>query len=647
MTRKLCVIGLLSVVSQGSTFQICAGVLTSFIFFAGHVRSLPYRHWEDNVLKAATEFHLFLIMVLVLALKTDLSSETYSESVYDTVAFVLWVLFVPVAFLACLWSKWRAVVQNDISQTNMTSKLRILEEAFRRYRLGRDKVEDRQLLDQYITLMKETDSWELQEAGLYHEPSDSLCSDRANIFGDTLVCRGEYQSMEDAEPAQCAVKVRPRELQTLVTENSIRLECNHKNICGMIGTVETATSHYLILKLCSTSLQEAVDAGKLQDALGSCTPLSVCSGVIEAIGALHGARFIHGNCTPSNVLLDESGTPKLSGFSCAAQLRDDGSCTLCTARCTPGFSPAEVSNTKADADEDDAVGGWRPQADSQDSDAVEVSDAVALDVFSLGVTLSFVLSDGSLAFQTDARTAEDRLGAVQRNIQAGSHGLTEMDRLSAEAKHLLSLMVSASPSNRPALDTLRGHPTFWSLPNKIKYLGETVGSILPPRKHKSEVPFVSDLEDEVDKALGGPYNGQDPAAGTSWARLLDPRYPLAGANNDGWGKGQRSPVEEEGNYAIYGTGAPSKKQQKEREGLVAAGKPLGTHEAKEIRSVGLLKFIRNCDAHGGQMVSAGRFESEDALQHYLLDPFPWLLMAVWETDKRHGLTGGGAPGVAG
>ena len=54
--------------------------------------------------------------------------------------------------------------------------------------------------------------------------------------------------------------------------------------------------------------------------------------------------------------------------------------------------------------------------------------------------------------------------------------------------------------------------------------------------------------------------------------------------------------------------------------------------------VGLLRFIRNIDAHAGQAVSAGRFESEDAVRHYLLDPFPWLTMAVYRIDEKHGLT---------
>ena len=135
--------------------------------------------------------------------------------------------------------------------------------------------------------MKDTDAADLQDAGLYHDPNSTLCSDSANVQTNTLVCRGEYQSIAGVEAVQCAVKVRPSSsissqmLQTLVTENSIRLECNHENICGMIGTVETTTSHYLILQLCSTSVQDAIDAGRLQAALGSCTPLSVCLSLIH------------------------------------------------------------------------------------------------------------------------------------------------------------------------------------------------------------------------------------------------------------------------------------------------------------------------------------------------------------------------------
>ena len=59
---------------------------------------------------------------------------------------------------------------------------------------------------------------------------------------------------------------------------------------------------------------------------------------------------------------------------------------------------------------------------------------------------------------------------------------------------------------------------------------------------------------------------------------------------------------------------------------------------QEIRTVGLLKFMRNIHAHRSQQIQAGRFESEEALCTYLLAPFPFLLMAVYEADERHRLT---------
>jgi hypothetical protein len=120
MGRKLAIIGVLSQVSQGSTFQICVGILTTFVFFAGHVAILPYRHWEDNLFKATTELHLFCMMVLVLALKTDMASEkTYSVGFYDYSVFILWVILVPATFFLCVWSKFRSVIEDDIAEHEM------------------------------------------------------------------------------------------------------------------------------------------------------------------------------------------------------------------------------------------------------------------------------------------------------------------------------------------------------------------------------------------------------------------------------------------------------------------------------------------------------------------------------------------------
>ena len=48
--------------------------------------------------------------------------------------------------------------------------------------------------------------------------------------------------------------------------------------------------------------------------------------------------------------------------------------------------------------------------------------------------------------------------------------------------------------------------------------------------------------------------------------------------------------------------------------------------------------MRNIYAHRAQQVEAGRFPSEADLCTWLLEPFPFLLMGVYEADERHRLS---------
>ena len=151
MLRKLILVGMLTLVQQGSTVQICAGVAASFLFFAAHIHTMPYRHLEDNILKATTEVHLFVILLLVLTCKTDLESESVNVEHYDLVVTGLFVVFVPVAALLCIGSKWRHVAEIDIQASSLTTHTARLQAAFQRQIRGRDTDADRALLAQYIS----------------------------------------------------------------------------------------------------------------------------------------------------------------------------------------------------------------------------------------------------------------------------------------------------------------------------------------------------------------------------------------------------------------------------------------------------------------------------------------------------------------
>ena len=254
---------------------------------------------------------------------------------------------------------------------------------------------------------------------------------------------------------------------------------------------------------------------------------------------------------------------------------------------------------------------------------------LAVDAFGLGCTLFAILS-GTDAFP--GKSAE----TIESNVVAGNSRVELDASVPLEAQNLIKGLTAADPAARPNAEAARAHPLFWTPQTKVQYLS-SVGAALPVSLKRSQNPFIAGLEAAVDELIG-PYDEDEPEKGGSWARELGSKYPIGGD----WGKVQRPPEEDERNYFIYG-GPPKKKQREARESLVAEGKPLGTHAAKEIRCVGLLKLVRNLLAHKTEHVESGRFESEAAIADYVLSSLPWLLMTVHTLDGEHKITSGAAP----
>jgi hypothetical protein len=159
MMRKLVVVGMLTTVERGSTTQVVAGIVFSFIFFAAHIRTLPYRHMEDNILKATTEGHLFIVFLMVLTLKSDLHGEVLGADAYDFWATVLFVIMVPCTAIGCIGRKWYLAVTDDVESSNDKTYTESLKTSFNRIRMFRDKDEDRNLVANYIAkLLDEVES---------------------------------------------------------------------------------------------------------------------------------------------------------------------------------------------------------------------------------------------------------------------------------------------------------------------------------------------------------------------------------------------------------------------------------------------------------------------------------------------------------
>ena len=117
MLRKLALVGVVLVVDRGSAAQLFVALLLSFLFFALQVKICPYKIAQDNTFRAATEFHVFIVIAIALILgKIDLSREAWKTVFYDMTLFFSWLILLPLGFIVtiavCLvWTPARTAPQ--------------------------------------------------------------------------------------------------------------------------------------------------------------------------------------------------------------------------------------------------------------------------------------------------------------------------------------------------------------------------------------------------------------------------------------------------------------------------------------------------------------------------------------------------------
>ena len=116
MMRKLCLVGMLVVAGRGSVAQLFLAVVISFTSFSLQVKLEPYKHWEDNLFKAAVEVHIFLLVSVALVLKCLRYGEGAADEVlpigfYDTVLIGSFVVGILAGFAATICAKRKMMEQ--------------------------------------------------------------------------------------------------------------------------------------------------------------------------------------------------------------------------------------------------------------------------------------------------------------------------------------------------------------------------------------------------------------------------------------------------------------------------------------------------------------------------------------------------------
>ena len=146
LIRKLMLVGLVLVVGRGSVAQNAVALLLSFCFFALQTSTQPYKLYQDNLFRCATEAHVFLVIVAAFIFRSDLSTEKVQGNFYDWALVISFIVLVPGAFIVTVVSKvWsaRKTLSDDTSRGS-----------FNRLRFGLGSDEDRIKIAAYVELLR-------------------------------------------------------------------------------------------------------------------------------------------------------------------------------------------------------------------------------------------------------------------------------------------------------------------------------------------------------------------------------------------------------------------------------------------------------------------------------------------------------------
>eukprot|EP01047_Picozoa_sp_COSAG01_P002039 COSAG01_NODE_51_length_31472_cov_106.607083_3_plen_4163_part_00 len=202
MLRKLSLVGLVLPVGRGSAAQINCALMLSFFFFALQCTVSPYKISHDNTYRAATELHIFIVIIVAMTLrKVDLSREVLQFSFYNLFMFYTFMALVPVAFFVCVLAKLRFVKR--VSQTHKNSGRDVLRQAFDRFYIGLAGGNDREILTKYLDTVRQeiasVDFAKVIEGVEWRKSSQEIGSkilfDSADANQDGVLDRDEIQAI--------------------------------------------------------------------------------------------------------------------------------------------------------------------------------------------------------------------------------------------------------------------------------------------------------------------------------------------------------------------------------------------------------------------------------------------------------------------
>lgn len=277
---------------------------------------------------------------------------------------------------------------------------------------------------------------------------------------------------------------------------------------------------YIALELCQCTLSDVIERPstyKELAAAGAKDLPSVLYQITSGIRHLHDLRIVHRDLKPQNILvnLTKEGKPRLvvSDFGLCKKLDGEQSsfrATTAHAAGTAGWRAPELLLDDDARERANSVGNGGVMADVSSTHSSNGSNQLlggvggvdpdgnalpggrratkAIDIFSLGLVFFYVLTKGSHPFG-------DRY-MREVNIRKGAHDLGPLDVLgdyAAEARDLITAMLSPDPRQRPAARAVLSHPFFWSAKKRLAFLCD-VSDYFEKEPRDPPSPALAELE---------------------------------------------------------------------------------------------------------------------------------------------------------